>query len=125
MTNYQNGVVNYVLTQLHFGDFFHHDWYATTFSQLGIVTALIVWGAAAVRRDHGVRGAVAGPARARRGGGDRRRAVAGASSATSRSRSSQPVLLILTSLSIIWDFAVFTQPFLLIGQAHTAPGRTT
>ena len=32
-----------------------------------------------------------------------------------------PILLILTSLSIIWDFAVFTQPFLLIGQAHTNP----
>ena len=45
MTNYQNGVLNYVLTQLHLGDFFHHDWYATTFSQLGIVTAMIVWGA--------------------------------------------------------------------------------
>ena len=35
MTNYQNGVVNYVLTQLHVGDYFQHDWYATTFSQLG------------------------------------------------------------------------------------------
>src|SRR5947209_811602 len=45
MTNFQNGVVNYVLTQLHLGDFFHHDWYGTTFSQLGMVTALIVWGA--------------------------------------------------------------------------------
>jgi N,N'-diacetylchitobiose transport system permease protein len=32
-----------------------------------------------------------------------------------------PVLLILTSLSIIWDFGVFTQPYLLIGQAHTGP----
>ena len=30
----------------------------------------------------------------------------------------KPVLLILTSLSIIWDYAVFTQPFLLIGQSH-------
>jgi N,N'-diacetylchitobiose transport system permease protein len=29
----------------------------------------------------------------------------------------KPILLILTSLSIIWDFAVFTQPFLLIGQS--------
>src|SRR6266446_4747226 len=45
MTNYQNGVLNYVLTQLHLGNFFQHDWYATTFSQLGIVTAMIVWGA--------------------------------------------------------------------------------
>ena len=43
MTNYQNGVVNYVLTQAHVGDYFHHDWYATTFSQLGLVTTLIVW----------------------------------------------------------------------------------
>src|SRR5262245_57529611 len=32
MTDYQFGVVNYVLTQLHLGDFFQHDWYATTFS---------------------------------------------------------------------------------------------
>src|SRR5947208_15256675 len=45
MTNYQNGVLNYVLTELHVGNYFHHDWYATTFSQLGIVTVLIVWGA--------------------------------------------------------------------------------
>jgi len=33
----------------------------------------------------------------------------------------KPVLLILTSLSIIWDFGVFTQPFLLIGQSHIHP----
>ena len=33
-----------------------------------------------------------------------------------------PVLLILTSLSIIWDFGVFTQPYLLIGQGHIHPG---
>jgi N,N'-diacetylchitobiose transport system permease protein len=34
----------------------------------------------------------------------------------------RPVLLILTSLSILWDFGVFTQPYLLIGQAHLHPG---
>src|SRR5207253_1271783 len=39
------GLHNFVLTELHVGNFFHHDWYATTFSQLGIVTVLIVWGA--------------------------------------------------------------------------------
>jgi N,N'-diacetylchitobiose transport system permease protein len=32
-----------------------------------------------------------------------------------------PVLLILTSLSILWDFGVFTQPYLLIGQGHIVP----
>jgi N,N'-diacetylchitobiose transport system permease protein len=30
----------------------------------------------------------------------------------------KPIFLILTSLSIIWDFAVFTQPFLLIGKSN-------
>ena len=32
-----------------------------------------------------------------------------------------PILLILTSLSILWDFGVFTQPFLLIGAGHIVP----
>ena len=34
MTNFENGVLNYLLTQLQLGDFSQHDWYATTFSQL-------------------------------------------------------------------------------------------
>jgi N,N'-diacetylchitobiose transport system permease protein len=34
----------------------------------------------------------------------------------------RPILLILTSLSIIWDFGVFTQPYLLIGQSKIQPG---
>jgi len=120
MTNYQNGVLNYVLTQLHVGDFFHHDWYATTFSQFGIVTAMIVWGAlpfvvvtvyaglAQVPRDLVEAAEIDGanPLRVFR---DVTVPIL------------MPILLILTSLSIIWDFAVFTQPYLLIGQAHTNP----
>ena len=34
----------------------------------------------------------------------------------------KPILLILTSLSIIWDFGVFTQPYLLIGQSKITSG---
>jgi N,N'-diacetylchitobiose transport system permease protein len=30
----------------------------------------------------------------------------------------KPILLILTSLSIIWDFGVFAQPYLLIGPSQ-------
>lgn len=121
MTNYQNGVVNYVLTQLRLGDFFHHDWYASTFSQLSIVTALIVWGAlpfvvvtvyAALAQ---VPGELVEAAE-----------IDGASYfQTFRDVTVpilKPVLLILTSLSILWDFGVFTQAYLLIGQAHTSPG---
>src|SRR5581483_1081617 len=121
MTNYQNGVLNYVLTELHVGNYFHHDWYATTFSQLGIVTALIVWGAlpfvaitvyAALSQVPAelVEAAEIDGARPWQVFFDVTMPVI------------RPVLLILTSLSILWDFGVFTQPYLLIGQPAIHPG---
>jgi N,N'-diacetylchitobiose transport system permease protein len=121
MTNFQNGIVNYVLTKLHVGDFFQHDWYATTFSQLGLVTALIVWGAlpfvvvtvyaglAQVPREL-VEAAEIDGARPSRIFRDVTFPIL------------RPILLILTSLSIIWDFGVFTQPYLLIGQSKIHTG---
>jgi N,N'-diacetylchitobiose transport system permease protein len=121
MTNYQNGVVNYALTKLGFGNFFQHDWLATTFSQLGLTTLLIVWGAlpfvvitlyaglAQVPRDL-VEAAEVDGARPWRVFLDITIPIL------------RPILLILTSLSIIWDFGVFTQPYLLIGQSKIVPG---
>ncbi len=44
MTNYQNGILNYALTELHIGNYFQHNWYTTTLSQYAMVTTLIVWG---------------------------------------------------------------------------------
>ena len=44
MTNFENGVLTYVLSQLHLVPA-NHDWYATPVSQLAMVTLLIVWGA--------------------------------------------------------------------------------
>ncbi len=121
MTNYQYGVVNYVLTELHVGNYFHHDWYATTFSQLGLVTALIVWGAlpfvvitvyAALSQvpNELIEAAEIDGARSWRVFFDVTLPIL------------RPVLLILTSLSILWDFGVFTQAYLLIGQPHIHPG---
>jgi N,N'-diacetylchitobiose transport system permease protein len=113
MTNYQNGVVNYILTKLGIGDYIQHDWYASPTSALAVVTTLIVWGAipfvaitvyaglSQVPRDLVEAASVdgAGPVRVWR---DVTFPVL------------KPILLVLTSLSIIWDFAVFTQPFLLL-----------
>jgi N,N'-diacetylchitobiose transport system permease protein len=116
MTNFENGVVNYILSQLHIGDYFQHDWYATTFSQLGLVTALIVWGALPFVAVTVYAGLAQVP----------RELVEAAEIDGARSWRIfldvtfpilRPILLILTSLSIIWDFGVFTQPYLLIGQA--------
>lgn len=117
MTNFHNGVLNHVLTQLHVGDFFQHNWYATTFSQLSMVTLLIVWGAlpfvvitvyaglAQVPRELVEAAEIdgAGPLRVFR---DVTFPVL------------KPIILILASLSIIWDFGVFAQPYLLIGASH-------
>jgi N,N'-diacetylchitobiose transport system permease protein len=121
MTNFENGVVNYALTQLHLGSFEQHDWYASTFSQLSMVTLLIVWGAlpfvaitlyaglAQVPRDLLEAASVDGA-----GSWMKFRDIT--------LPILRPILLILTSLSIIWDFGVFTQPYLLIGQSKVTPG---
>jgi N,N'-diacetylchitobiose transport system permease protein len=116
MTNFENGVLNYLAAQLHLvGD--NHDWYGTPTSSLGMVTLLIVWGAlpfivisvyaglAQVPHElvEAARVDGAGPVRIFR---DVTFPVL------------KPILLILTSLSIIWDFGVFAQPYLLIGGAH-------
>ena len=117
MTNFQNGILNYVLTEIGAGDYFQHDWYGSPFSQLAMVTVLIVWGAipfvtvtvyaglAQVPRELVEAAQIdgAGPLRVFR---DVTFPVL------------KPILLILTSLSIIWDFGVFTQPYLLIGASH-------
>ena len=121
ITNYENGVLNYILTELHFGDYYQHNWYGTTFSQLSIVTALIVWGAlpfvaitlyaALSQVPHElVQAAEIDGARPWRVFRDVTLPIIA------------PVLLILTSLSILWDFGVFVQPYLLIGQPAIHPG---
>jgi N,N'-diacetylchitobiose transport system permease protein len=117
MTNFENGILNYALTELGVGDYSQHDWYATTFSKLAMVTLLVVWaaipfvtitvyaGLAQVPRELVEAAEIdgAGPVRIFR---DVTFPIL------------KPILLILTSLSIIWDFGIFTQPYLLIGASH-------
>jgi N,N'-diacetylchitobiose transport system permease protein len=117
MTNFQNGVLNHILTQLQLGDFFQHDWYATTFSKLSMVTLLIVWGAIPFVTITVYAGLAQVP---------RELVEAAEIDGASPLRVFRdvtfpilkPILLILTSLSIIWDFGVFAQPYLLIGASH-------
>jgi N,N'-diacetylchitobiose transport system permease protein len=120
MTNSQNGVLNYMLTNFHVGNYFQHNWYETTFSSYSMVTTLIVWGAipfvvitvyaALSQVPHElVEAAQIDGARAWQIFKDVTLPVL------------MPVLLILTSLSIIWDFGAFTQPYLLIGPGQQTP----
>ena len=109
MTNFQNGVVNYILTELHVGDFVQHDWYATTFSKLAMVTLLIVWGALPFVAISLYAGLAQVPHELVEAA-----AIDGASPwrvfRDITFPMLKPIFLILTSLSIIWDFGVFTQP---------------
>jgi N,N'-diacetylchitobiose transport system permease protein len=111
MTNFQNGVVNYVLGAG------QHDWYASTFSQLSLVTTLIVWGGIPFIVITVYAGLAQVP-------GELLDAAATDGASALRVFRDvtfpilKPILLILTSLSIIWDFGVFTQPYLLIRPEH-------
>ena len=117
MTNFQNGVVNHILTQLRLGDFEQHDWYATTFWKLAMVTLLIVWGALPFVIVTMYAGLSQVPRElveaARIDGASPWRVFRDITFPTVK-----PIVYILTSLSIIWDFGVFTQPYLLIGASH-------
>jgi N,N'-diacetylchitobiose transport system permease protein len=106
-----------VLNALPFGDYSQHDWYASTSSQLGLVTSLIVWGAIPFVAIS----VYAGLAQVPRELVEAAEVDGAGSLRVFRDVTFpilKPILLILTSLSIIWDFAVFTQPYLLLGQAQ-------
>ncbi len=119
MTNFESGIVNYMLAQLGVVSE-QHNFYETPFSQLAMVTLLVVWGAipfvaitvyaglAQVPRELVEAAEIdgAGPFRVFR---DVTFPIL------------KPILLILTSLSIIWDFGVFTQQWLLIGAGQLDP----
>jgi N,N'-diacetylchitobiose transport system permease protein len=120
MTNVQNGVLNYVLTQLHVGNYDGHNWFGDPFWQLAMATTLIVWGAlpfvvitvyaALAQVPHElVEAAEIDGARAWRVFKDVTMPVIA------------PILYLLTCLSILWDFGVFTQVFLLIQQPAIVP----
>jgi len=117
MTNYENGVLNYTLTKLHVGNYFQHDWYATPFSQLSLTTSLIVWGAipfVVVTVYAGLTQVPTEIVEAAEIDGARPWRVFWDVTVP----IIKPIFLVLTSLSIIWDFGVFTQPFLLIDQTR-------
>lgn len=120
MTNFHNGVLNHVLTELRLGDFFQHDWYATPFSQLGMAGLLIVWGGIPFIVIAVYAGLAQVPSElveaAEVDGARPWRIFLDVTVPILK-----PILLILTSLSIIWNFGVFTQPFLLIGRSRLDP----
>jgi N,N'-diacetylchitobiose transport system permease protein len=112
MVDYEFGVLNWTLTKLHIGDFLNKDWFADPTTGFAVITALIVWGAipfVAITVYAGLSQVPAELVEAAEIDGARRWQVF-------RDITFPlllPIFVILTSLSIIWDFQVFTQVWLL------------
>jgi N,N'-diacetylchitobiose transport system permease protein len=111
----QFGLVNWILTELHFGNFVHHDWFVNPWSGFAVITALVVWGAipfVAITVFAGlsqVPGELIEAAK-----------IDGARSWNVFREVTlpllKPIFVILISLSIIWDFQVFNQIWIMLDQ---------
>lgn len=112
MVDYEFGVLNWTLTKLGVGNFLHHDWFENPVSGLLVVTAIVVWGAipfvaitlyaglTQVPRDL-VEAAEIDGANALKVFRDITFPIL------------KPVFVICASLSVIWDFQVFSQIWIL------------
>jgi N,N'-diacetylchitobiose transport system permease protein len=108
----QSGVVNYTLTKLHLGNFTNHDWFTSSWQGFLVVTCVVVWGAipfVAITMQAALTQVPDELLEAAR--------VDGATGPQIFRRITFPILrpifIIITSLSIIWDFQVFTQIYIL------------
>jgi N,N'-diacetylchitobiose transport system permease protein len=113
MVDFEFGVLNWTLTELHLGDFSHHDWFANPIEGFAVITALIVWGAIPFVAITLYAGLSQLPQELLEAA-----SIDGAGAwRVFRDITLpllKPIFLILTSLSIIWDFQVFNQVWLML-----------
>jgi N,N'-diacetylchitobiose transport system permease protein len=113
MVDYEFGVVNWLLTHLHLGNFNHHDWFASTLSGWTVITSLVVWGAipfVALMVFAGLTQVPQDLVEAARTDG----ATGWHIFRDVTVPILKPIFVILISLSIIWDFQVFNQIWILL-----------
>jgi N,N'-diacetylchitobiose transport system permease protein len=115
MFDYEFGVVNYVLTRLHVGNFIHHNWFDNPLQGFTVIVLIVVWGAipfVAITLFAGLLQVPDDLVDAAK--------VDGASSWQAFRFVTAPILkpifLIVTCLSTIWDFQVFNQIYVLLNQ---------
>ncbi len=108
MTDFSFGVANWLLSRIPGVDFIHHNWFANPLQGFAVITAIVVWGAlpfVAITLYAGLTQVPRELEEAAR--------VDGASPAQVFRNVTYPVLrplyVIVTTLSVIWDFQVFNQ----------------
>jgi N,N'-diacetylchitobiose transport system permease protein len=115
MVDYEFGVANWTLTELHLGNFLHYDWFANPWTGFGVITAVVVWGAipfVAITVYAALAQVPKELLEAAR--------IDGARSWNVFREVTLPLLMpifiILISLSVIWDFQVFLQVWIMLGE---------
>jgi N,N'-diacetylchitobiose transport system permease protein len=112
MVDYQFGVLNWALTELGVGDFTQHDWFVNPLQGFAVITAIVVWGAIPFVAITVYAGLTQLPAELLEAA-----SIDGAGGLR-RFRDIvfpilKPIFVILTSLSVIWDFQVFNQIWII------------
>jgi len=113
MVDFEFGVLNWTLTQLHLGDFIHHNWFDNPLTGFAVITAVVVWGAIPFVAITVYAGLTQVP---------KELVEAAAIDGANPWRVFRdvtvpllkPIFLILVSLSIIWDFQVFNQVWIML-----------
>jgi len=115
MFDYEFGVINYLLTQLHVGNFIHHNWFDNPLQGWGVLVVVAVWGAIPFVTITVFAGLLQVPGELLdaaqvdgAGGWQRFRFVT--------APMLKPIFLIAICLSTIWDFGIFNQPYVLLNQ---------
>jgi N,N'-diacetylchitobiose transport system permease protein len=112
MVDYEFGVANWTLSQLGLTYFDHHDWFVNPIEGFAVVTAIVVWGAIPFVAITLYAGLTQVP----------RELVEAASIDGSNAFRIfrditvpilKPIFVILTSLSVIWNFQVFSQIWII------------
>jgi N,N'-diacetylchitobiose transport system permease protein len=115
MFDYEFGVINYLLTQLHIGNFIHHNWFDNPVQGLAVLVIVVVWGAIPFVTITLFAGLLQVP-------NDVIDAaqVDGASGWHTfwfvTAPMLKPIFLIVICLSTIWDFGVFNQIYVMLNQ---------
>jgi N,N'-diacetylchitobiose transport system permease protein len=114
MFDFEFGIFNWALTELGVGDYIHHDWFENPTAGLAIIMAVVVWGAIPFVAITVFAGLTQVPKELVEAA-----SIDGANGARVFRDITlpllKPIFVILTSLSIIWDFQVFNQVWIMRG----------
>ena len=113
MVDFQFGVFNWAITKLHIANLVHYNWFDNSLTGFAVITAVVVWGAipfAAITIYAGLSQVPRELVEAAEVDGARpwqvfRRVTF---------PLVKPIFVIITSLSIIWDFQVFNQVWIML-----------